>query len=142
MTDPFDLQRFVDAQADIYDRALAECRAGRKRSHWMWFVFPQMRGLGSSAMAAHYGISSIEEAGTYLAHPILGPRLLDCVAALQDLNGVTDPVNVFGTIDAMKLRSSLTLFAAAGGGAILTAALDRWFDGRADPATMALIAAA
>ena len=133
--DPHDLDRFVVAQNDSYDRALAELRAGRKRSHWMWFVFPQIAGLGHSDMARRYAVRSHAEAAAYLAHPVLGPRLITCVAALQDLP-TADPVAVLGAIDAMKLRSSLTLFAAVGGPAILDAAIDRWFAGERDPATL------
>jgi uncharacterized protein (DUF1810 family) len=136
MDDPFDLERFVRAQAGSYETALAELRAGAKRSHWMWFVFPQIAGLGSSAMARTYAIRSLEEARAYLAHPPLGPRLRACVAAMDAL-AERDPARVLGGIDAVKLRSSLTLFAAvdpwfAGG-------LDRWFGGERDPATLARI---
>lgn len=134
--DPFHLLRFVEAQDQVYARALAEIRAGAKRSHWMWFIFPQRRGLGHSAMAQHYGIGSIEEARAYLAHPILGARLRACVAALDGLLQA-DAVAVFGPIDAMKLRSCLTLFEQAGGGPPFAAALDRWFGGERDPATLA-----
>ena len=132
--DPFGLARFVDAQAAIYPRALAEIRQGRKESHWMWFVFPQIAGLGTSPMAQRYAIRGRAEAEVYLAHPLLGTRYRECVDALQDLVG-TDAVSVFGPVDAMKLRSSLTLFIAAGAPAVLTAALDRWFGGQGDAAT-------
>ncbi len=136
MTASFDLDRFVAAQAQIYDTALGEIRRGAKRSHWMWFIFPQIAGLGSSEMARRYAIASLDEARAYLAHPVLGARLRDCVAALQDLTG-TSAEAVFGGIDALKLRSSLTLFVEAGGGGLFTAALDRWFGGEADAATLA-----
>lgn len=136
--DPFDLARFVAAQAQSYETALAEIRRGAKRSHWMWFVFPQIAGLGASAMARRYAIVSLAEAQAYLGHAILGPRLVACVAALQDL-GTSDAESVFGGIDAIKLRSSLTLFAQAGGGALFQAALTRWF-GTPDRATLDLIA--
>jgi uncharacterized protein (DUF1810 family) len=136
--DPFYLARFVEAQDGIYDRALAELRAGAKRSHWMWFIFPQNAGLGRSPMAIRYGIRSIEEARAYLAHPLLGMRLRECLAALEDVP-VPDAVAVFGAIDAVKLRSSLTLFDQAGGGAVFDAALERWFDGKRDPAVLALL---
>lgn len=109
--DRFDLERFVSAQAANYETALAEIRAGAKRSHWMWYVFPQIAGLGRSAMAQRYAIGSRAEAQAYLDHPLLGARLRDCVAALHDLPR-PDPVRVFGDIDATKLRSSLTLFEA------------------------------
>ncbi|WP_156679974.1 DUF1810 domain-containing protein [Sphingomonas profundi] len=138
MTD-FDLDRFVAAQAATFDAALAEIRRGQKRGHWMWFVFPQMAGLGRSDMARRYAIGSLEEARAYLAHPLLGARLRECVAALQDLVGTTAEA-VFGSIDAVKLRSSLTLFAEAGGERLFAAALDRWFEGRRDPATLDLLA--
>lgn len=132
------LDRFVTAQQGIYDGALAEIRRGRKRGHWMWFIFPQLAGLGRSAMAHHYAIGSIDEARAYLGHPLLGDRLRACVAALQDLvDGTAE--GIFGDVDALKLRSSLTLFAAAGGGRLFEAALDRWFDGRPDMATIALL---
>lgn len=131
-----DLDRFVTAQQGVYDTALAEIRQGAKRTHWMWFIFPQIAGLGHSAMAQRYAIASVEEARAYLAHPVLGARLRACVAALEALPSA-DAETVFGGIDAIKLRSSLTLFAQAGGGAAFTAALDRWFDSAADPATLA-----
>jgi uncharacterized protein (DUF1810 family) len=128
VNDQYDLQRYVDAQSATYAQALAEIRTGQKRSHWMWFIFPQVRGLGLSDMAQRFAVTSLEEAAAYLAHPILGTRLVECTAALQDLP-VTSAIQVFGEVDAIKLRSSLTLFAAAGGPAILSAALERWFGG-------------
>ena len=137
-SDPFYLARFVEAQDGIYERALAELRAGAKQSHWMWFIFPQNAGLGRSPMAIRYGIRSIEEARAYLAHPLLGMRLRECLAALEDVS-VADAVAVFGSIDAVKLRSSLTLFEQAGGGAVFDTALKRWFDGKRDPAVLALL---
>lgn len=138
MSAKFDLDRFVRAQAATYESALSEIRRGVKRGHWMWYIFPQIAGLGSSDTARHYAIASLDEARAYLAHPLLGSRLRECVGALQDLTGMTANA-VFGGIDAMKLRSSLTLFVEAGGGALFIAALDRWFDGEADPATLARI---
>lgn len=142
MTDRFDLDRFVSAQNDIYDVALAEIRRGAKRSHWMWFIFPQIAGLGRSAMAQRYAIRSIDEARAFLEHPILGARLRACVAALQDLTGMSADA-IFGQIDAMKLRSSLTLFAAAAQGErLFEAALDRWFAGQPDKATLERLALA
>src|SRR5687767_10532149 len=137
MNDPFGLQRFVDAQDDggTYDQALRELRAGRKRSHWMWFVFPQIAGLGSSPMAQHYAISGLPEARAYLAHPELGRRLVEDARALTDL-GVSDPVAVFGPVDAQKLRSSMTLFAAAAPDEpVFREVLDRFFHGVHDEAT-------
>lgn len=139
MSDPFDLDRFVAAQATSFDTALGEIRRGAKRSHWMWYIFPQIAGLGHSAMAQRYAIGSIEEARAYLAHPVLGPNLRECVSALQDLVGTTAEA-VFGGIDAVKLRSSLTLFREAGGDPLFAAALERWF-GPPDEATLSLLRA-
>lgn len=138
MTQDATLARFVEAQANVYERALAEIRAGAKRSHWMWFIFPQLRGLGHSPTAHYYGIASLTEARAYLNHPVLGPRYLECVKTLQTL-GDSEPVAVFGSVDAMKLRSSLTLFDAAGGPPLLDDALERWFDGERDATTVHLL---
>lgn len=138
MSDNFNLDRFVSAQADTFDGALAEIRRGQKRGHWMWFIFPQIAGLGRSPPAILYAIESLAEARAYLAHPVLGARLRASVSALQDLVGTTAEA-VFGPVDAMKMRSSLTLFAFAGGERLFAAAMDRWFDGRADPATLTLL---
>ena len=132
------LGRFVEAQAPVHDRALAELKAGRKQSHWMWFVFPQIAGLGRSPMAQHYAIQNLAEARAYLAHPLLGARYRECVESLQDLPPTTAET-VFGGIDAMKLRSSLTLFAEASGEPLFGAALERWFDGDRDLQTMAML---
>ena len=137
MADPFQLERFADAQEDVFDTALAEIRDGAKRSHWMWFIFPQLAALGQSATAKRYGIESLEEVHAYLDHPVLGTRLRECVNALQALPPAKAE-QVFGPIDALKLRSSLTLFDAAGGGPQFAAALDRWFGG-ADAKTLALL---
>ncbi|SDC98603.1 Uncharacterized protein, DUF1810 family [Sphingomonas sp. YR710] len=137
-SDPFELRRFVVAQAAIYRQALAEIRQGRKASHWMWFIFPQIAGLGHSATARRYAIGSIAEARAYLNHPILGARLRECVEALRALPPISADA-VFGPIDAVKLRSSLTLFAAASQEAAFAAALLRWFDAP-DPATIERIA--
>lgn len=137
MADAFDLDRFVNAQSGVYEIALSEIRHGAKRSHWMWFIFPQIAGLGRSAMAERYAIASLEEARAYLQHPVLGQRYHECVAVLQDLTRTTAQA-VFGPIDAMKLHSSLTLFAQAGDERLTSAALTRWF-GDADPATLRLI---
>lgn len=141
MTDNFALDRFVLAQESVFDAALAEIRRGRKRSHWMWYIFPQLTGLGRSAMAQRYAILSLDEARAYLAHPTLGRRLLTCVEALQDLP-VANAELVFGETDAKKLRSSLTLFSHAGGGHLFEAALLRWFGGQEDDATLHLLDAA
>jgi uncharacterized protein (DUF1810 family) len=138
MSDPFDLQRFVDAQRDSYDTALAELRAGAKRSHWMWFVFPQVAGLGRSPTAQHFAISGLDEARAYLAHPVLGPRLVECAGALTDLD-VDDPVQVMGSIDAQKLRSSMTLFARAVDEPVFRQVLDQYFGGTEDDATTSRI---
>lgn len=138
--DPFDLARFVDAQdaGATYDRALAELRRGRKASHWMWFVFPQLAGLGRSATAQRYAIASLDEARAYLAHPVLGPRLRECAAIVAGT--ASDPETVFGPVDAMKLRSSMTLFArAAPEEPVFAGVLDRHFGGRADDATDRLL---
>jgi len=105
-----DLSRFLFAQEDVYDTALSELRRGRKETHWMWFIFPQLAGLGHSAMARRYAIRDIEEARAYLEHPVLGPRLVDCCQALISLNGKTAS-QIFGDPDDLKLRSSMTLFA-------------------------------
>jgi uncharacterized protein (DUF1810 family) len=137
VTDAFELQRFVDAQDDggTYAQALAELRAGAKRSHWMWFVFPQVAGLGRSATAQRYGISGLDEARAYLAHPVLGPRLVESARALTGL-ATSDAVAVFGGIDAQKLRSSMTLFAAAAPDEPLFGqVLDQYFAGARDPGT-------
>jgi uncharacterized protein (DUF1810 family) len=133
MTDSLD--RFVTAQDAVYDRVLAELRAGRKRSHWMWFVFPQIAGLGMSPTSQHYAIASLDEARAYLAHPTLGPRLREC-AALVAASEASSAELLFGGIDAIKLRSSMTLFHRADpDDPTFPAVLDKYFDGRADPAT-------
>jgi uncharacterized protein (DUF1810 family) len=133
-----DLGRFVDAQAPVHATALAEIRRGAKQSHWMWFIFPQFAGLGRSPTARQFAIRSIDEARLYLEHPMLGSRYLIFVEALQDLPG-SDPVAVFGPVDALKLRSSLTLFEAATPSALFAAAIDRWFGGERDPETLRLL---
>ncbi|HZG08109.1 MAG TPA: DUF1810 domain-containing protein [Allosphingosinicella sp.] len=133
-----DLDRFVEAQAGNYERALAEIISGQKRSHWMWYILPQLAGLGHSAMAQRYAIRDLGEARAYLAHPILGQRLRTVVGALQDLTGTT-ALAVFGAVDAMKLRSSLTLFAAATAEPLFSAALQRWFANEPDERTLRLL---
>ncbi len=138
MSDPFDLQRFVTAQNGVIEVALTELRRGRKTSHWMWFVFPQLAGLGRSPTAVHFALSGPAEARAYLAHPVLGPRLLAAIDALLSTHG-RDAVAILGEIDAIKLRSSITLFAAIGDGSRFRAVLDRFFGGAADPATLALL---
>ena len=142
MTGPaHDLERFVQAQeADgTYDRALAELRRGRKSSHWMWFVFPQVAGLGRSATAQHYALSGLAEARAYVAHPVLGHRLRECATALTDLPG-SDAVAVLGPVDAVKLRSSMTLFARADPAEPAYAAvLEQYFAGAPDESTLRLL---
>ncbi|MFI7601970.1 DUF1810 domain-containing protein [Actinoplanes sp. NPDC049681] len=131
-----DLDRFVAAQDGIYERALAELTAGSKRSHWMWFVFPQIAGLGSSPTARTYAIRDLAEARAYLAHPVLGPRLAECARALLAVEGRTAG-QILGYPDDLKLRSSMTLFArAADDPAPFQAVLDKYYDGEPDPATL------
>src|SRR5687768_4823746 len=126
---PFDLQRFLDAQAIVIDDVLAEIRAGRKRSHWMWFVFPQIVGLGSSSMAQHYAIQSLDEARAYLEHPVLGKRLRECFEAVLGVNG-RSAEDIFGHIDSLKLRSSATLFALASSeGSVFHQVIEKYFGG-------------
>lgn len=133
------LERFVQAQEQTYDAALAELRRGRKRGHWMWFVLPQLRVLGRSPTAQRFGIGGSAEARAYLDHPVLGPRLRECCQALLDLD-VTDPVPVLGEVDATKLRSCATLFAHADpDDPVFPAVLDRFYAGTPDPRTLALL---
>ncbi|TFV87420.1 DUF1810 domain-containing protein [Blastococcus sp. CT_GayMR16] len=135
MSDPFDLQRFLDAQAQTYEQALAELRDGAKRTHWMWFVFPQIAGLGRSGMAQRFAITGVAEARAYAAHPTLGRRLVECARALTDLD-TADAVAVFGPVDAQKLQSSMTLFASAvRDEPVFRQVLDHYFDGAEDDAT-------
>lgn len=138
MNDSHDLQRFVTAQASVYDDVLAELGAGRKTSHWMWFVFPQIQGLGSSPMAARYAIASLAEARAYLDHPILGTRLRQCSELVLQAQGRTAE-QIFGNPDVMKLRSSMTLFDRASGedGNPFARVLERHYDGKRDEATLA-----
>jgi uncharacterized protein (DUF1810 family) len=152
MDDPYDLTRYVAAQQPVFEQARAELSAGRKQSHWMWFVFPQLRGLGSSAMAGHYGISSLEEARAYLAHPLLGERLRRCTQLVNRVEGRTAE-QIFGYPDYLKFRSCMTLFAAAaqtGTGVAAAAgdpaadqvfaqALARYFAGEGDPLTRRML---
>lgn len=133
-----DLTRFHDAQDASYDTALAELTAGAKRSHWMWFIFPQLRGLGRSPTAMHYGIADLAEARAYLADPVLGPRLSACANAVLAHQGRPAQA-VLGPIDALKLRSCATLFDAAGGGPEFRAILDGFYDGAPCPKTLALL---
>jgi uncharacterized protein (DUF1810 family) len=139
MPDPFDLQRFVDAQAGVYETALAELTAGAKRTHWMWFVFPQLDGLGFSPMAQRYAIRSLTEARAYLAHPILAPRLRACVEAILGVPG-RSAHEIFGSPDDLKLQSSMTLFAkAAPEASLFQQALDCFFGGEPDRRTLELL---
>lgn len=141
MADPYDLERFVLAQAKDYDCALAELRAGRKATHWIWYVLPQLRALGRSSRATYYGLAGADEARAYLAHPVLGPRLRACVAALNAHDGLSAE-RILGGIDAIKFRSCLTLFLAVDPeDAGLRAALAKYYAGVPDPATLALLRA-
>ena len=136
MVDPYNLQRFVAAQQDVYEQVCSELRRGRKTSHWMWFIFPQIRGLGSSETARHFAISSREEARAYLEHRLLGPRLNDCtrlVTLIEDKS----VEEIFGYPDDLKFKSSMTLFAhAAADNTMFLEALKKYFDGEFDPLTM------
>ncbi len=140
MADPFDLQRFVAAQDAHWPAIRAEVAAGAKRSHWMWYVFPQIAGLGHSPMAVRYALSGVGEARAYLAHPVLGPRLRELCGLLLG-TGLSDPVAVMGGVDAMKLRSSMTLFDLVAPGEVFAAVLARFYGGEADAATLRLAAA-
>ena len=139
--DPFDLRRFELAQAEhgTYARAITELRAGRKQSHWMWFIFPQLAGLGRSPTAKAYAISALDEARAYLSHPVLGPRLVECALVLTQLSGVSAE-EILGSVDAQKLRSSMTLFAiAAPDEPVFQAVLDQYFGGVGDLLTERLL---
>ena len=135
MTDPFDLERFVDAQAPVYARVLSELRRGRKQSHWMWFIFPQFAGLGLSAMAQRFALSSREEAVAYLGHKVLGQRLRECTVLVNAVEGRTIH-DILGSPDDLKFHSSMTLFANIAPDDIFSDALAQYFDGKADPATL------
>jgi len=137
VADPYDLQRFVDAQNPVYGRVCGELRNGRKQSHWMWFIFPQIAGLGRSPMAQRYAISSLDEAKAYLKHPILGPGLRECTRLVLLLEG-RSAYEILGSPDDMKFRSCLTLFArAAPEERVFRDALEKYFDGDEDPLTLA-----
>jgi uncharacterized protein (DUF1810 family) len=137
--DSFGLQRFVEAQARVYDRVVEELRQGRKQSHWMWFIFPQLRGLGRSETARFYGLAGLDEARAYLAHPLLGPRLRACVGLMNAIEGANARA-VLGSPDDLKFRSCLTLFEAADPGEpAFRGALDRYFEGGRDRATLDLL---
>ncbi len=138
MTHVDDLERFIWAQAPVYGTVLDELRSGRKHTHWMWFVFPQLRGLGHSECAWRYGIDGLAEARAYLAHPVLGPRLHECLGLVLAAPGTAE--HVLGPVDALKLRSCATLFdVAAGGDPDARAVLCRWWDGVPDPRTLDLL---
>ena len=137
--DPFDLRRFVDAQRPVIDAVRRELADGRKRTHWMWFIFPQFAGLGTSPTSRRYAIGSIDEARAYLAHPVLGPRLVECVELVHGVDG-RSALEIFGSPDDMKLRSCLTLFDLASDDAVFASALERYFDGVRDHATLNLVA--
>lgn len=136
--DPFDLQRFVDAQAAVYPTVLDELRAGAKRSHWIWFVFPQLRGLGHSPTAQRFGIGSLAEATAYLEHDVLGPRLRECALLLAAVEG-RSAREILGHPDDLKVRSSMTLFGRAGDDPEFREVLDRFYDGHEDPATLRML---
>jgi len=136
--DPFQLQRFVDAQERSFEVALAELHAGRKQSHWMWYIFPQLAGLGRSPTAQFYGIRSLQEARAYLAHPVLAQRYRDAVEAVLGWSGRRSADEILGSVDAMKLRSSLTLFENASGDPLLADSIEAFFDGP-DDATLSLL---
>jgi len=138
---PYDLERFLEEQQNVYDDVLAELRRGRKTGHWMWFVFPQVAGLGYSFMSQRFAISSLDEAREYLAHPVLGPRLRECARTVLETQDRTAE-DIFGSIDALKLRSCMTLFhRAAPDETVFTQVLDRYYSGIADWATEARLGA-
>jgi uncharacterized protein (DUF1810 family) len=137
MADPFNLARFVDTQAPLYDEVRRELKVGRKQSHWMWFIFPQIAGLGQSPMSIRFAIASLDEAKAYLAHPVLGPRLKECARLTLDVEG-RSAREIFGSVDEMKFRSSMTLFArAAPDEDVFRRCIDKYFAGAHDPATLA-----
>ena len=138
MTDPFDLERFVGAQSPVYERVLAELRRGRKQSHWMWFIFPQLAGLGHSAMAQRFAIDSTEEARAYLAHGLLGPRLRECTALVNAVEGRTIS-EILGSPDDLKFCSSMTLFAAVSGETEFSSAIAKYYGGTRDSRTLDLL---
>jgi uncharacterized protein (DUF1810 family) len=138
MTDPFDLQRFVDAQAPVYPRVLSELRQGRKQSHWMWFIFPQLAGLGHSPMAQRYAIASRDEAAAYLGHAVLGPRLRECTALVNAVEGRTVH-DILGSPDDFKFCSSMTLFAAVSSEPEFAAAIEKYYGGKPDRRTLELL---
>ena len=139
LKDTYDLERFIQAQERIYGNVLAELKSGQKRSHWMWFIFPQIDGLGSSSTARLYAIKSIQEANAYLNHPVLGPRLVGCAEALLQCRGKS-AAEIFGYPDDLKLRSSMSLFASVSSpDAVFARVLDQYFGGEPDPRTLELL---
>ncbi|HMK85634.1 MAG TPA: DUF1810 domain-containing protein [Steroidobacteraceae bacterium] len=140
MNDPHELERFIEAQRPVFEEVVAELRAGRKSSHWIWFIFPQIQGLGRSAMAERFAIRSLAEAQAYLSHPILGPRLVTCTRLVLAVEGRSIR-QILGTPDDLKFRSSMTLFArASAGDPAFTEALEKYFAGEHDPLTLARLA--
>ena len=136
---PYDLNRFLIAQEGVYERVLAELKGGQKRTHWMWYIFPQMEGLGYSSTAKRYSIKSIEEAQQYLNHPVLGKRLIECTQTVVALKGGSAS-EIFGYPDDLKFKSSMTLFEKiAGSGSVFSSALDRYYHGERDAATLRLL---
>ena len=133
------LDRFVEAQEGVFETALAELRSGRKQSHWIWFIFPQLKELGHSPTARYYGIASLDEARAYLEHPLLGPRLRESVETLLPWESRRTPEQMLGPVDATKLRSSLTLFDRVASNDVFARALDAFFDGQTDERTLALL---
>jgi len=138
LNDPYDLDRFVRAQEPDYARALSELRAGQKQSHWMWYVFPQIEGLGASTMSRRYSIKSAAEARAYLDHPLLGARLRECFAAVLNIEG-RSALQIFGSPDDLKLRSCATLFAAVSGEAVFGNVIKKYFSGQHDPETLSIL---
>lgn len=137
--DPFDLARFLSAQRSVYDRALVELRAGEKQSHWMWYIFPQIDGLGSSPTTRHYSIKSLEEARQYLAHPVLGKRLIECTEAVLAHQGLSAE-DIFGHPDDWKLQSSMTLFELVSEpGSVFSRILDKYYQGKRDSKTLSIL---
>ena len=137
--DPFGLSRFLEAQKEDYESALSEIKSGQKRTHWMWYIFPQLDGLGSSTTAKHYSIKSIEEARAYLGHPVLGPRLLECAEAVLDVKG-RSVAQIFGSPDDLKLKSCATLFAILSpSGSAFERILEKYYRGTRDDKTLQLL---
>ncbi len=138
-SDPYDLHRFLSAQEGIYDRALAEVRAGLKQSHWMWYIFPQIEGLGSSPTTRLFSLKGLDEARQYLGHPVLGRRLIECAEAVLAVSGQS-AADIFGYPDAWKLQSCMTLFElAAGPGSVFGRVLDKYYEGKRDAKTLQII---